>query len=222
MATRRKVISEKQRQMLKFIYEFIRDNGYSPSLREIGTVVSMSSTSVVNYNLDHLQEKEYITRNPDTARSIRLLKRTFVELGVGLAETLDNVLRVPVWGVIKAGMPIPVSDTDTPMDYIALAKDLVPRGDDLFALRVNGDSMIDALVNDGDVVVMNRVSEVRDGDMVAAWLKTEEETTLKYFYREGNRARLQPANPHMDPIYTALDNVEIQGKVMMVVRTVEA
>ncbi len=222
MAKKRKGLSDRQKRMLEFICDFIDENSYSPSLREIGSVAEISSTSVVNYNLDHLQNKGCIDRDRDTARSIRVLEKGLRLIGRDVAKSVNNLLRIPIWGVIKAGNPIPVPEAETPLDYISLAKDLAPRGDNVFALRVSGDSMIDALVNDGDVVVMNKNAEVREGDMVAAWLKDEEETTLKYFYRDGDKVRLQPANPHMEPIYTPLNNIEIQGKVMMVVRTIEA
>ena len=90
--------------------------------------------------------------------------------------------------------------------------------DDLFALRVSGDSMIDAMVNDGDIVIMRQENDARNGDMVAVWL-SDDTTTLKYFYREpDNRVRLQPANPTMEPIYVECEDVQVQGKVMMVLR----
>jgi repressor LexA len=92
--------------------------------------------------------------------------------------------------------------------------------EDIFALRVKGTSMIDALINDGDVVVMEKTNTAQDGDMVAVWLKKEEEVTLKKFYREGDRVRLQPANETLPPIYTAASNVEVQGKVLSVFRPV--
>jgi repressor LexA len=104
-------------------------------------------------------------------------------------------------------------------EAIEITRDLLSPGEDLFALEVKGDSMIDAMVSDGDIVVMKRESEWRNGDMVAIWLSDREETTLKHIYREGSRVRLQPANPNMDSIYIDQpESLEVQGKVMLVVR----
>jgi repressor LexA len=129
---------------------------------------------------------------------------------------------VPVLGAIAAGQPIPVPAQDTwqavAEDTIEVTSDLTRGKENVFALRVKGTSMIDALINDGDTVLLERADTADNGEMVAAWLKREGETTLKKFYHEGDRIRLQPANATMDPIYTTPDNVEIQGKVVGVIR----
>jgi repressor LexA len=101
-----------------------------------------------------------------------------------------------------------------------LTRDVVPAGNDVYALQVRGDSMVDAFINDGDVVVMHYQEVAHDGDMVAAWLVNEEETTLKRYFHEGNRIRLQPENSQMQPIYVTPDNLQIQGKVLAVIRQV--
>ena len=103
-------------------------------------------------------------------------------------------------------------------DWLAVTQDVVRRHDNLFALHVKGDSMIDALIHDGDIVVMERADTADNGEMVAAWIKDREETTLKRFYRENGRVRLQPANPTMKPIFVDADNVSVQGKVVAVIR----
>jgi repressor LexA len=126
---------------------------------------------------------------------------------------------VPLIGTIAAGQPIPVPNPDN-IDYsnVFEATDDMTRGkENVFALKVRGTSMIDALVNDGDIVILEQTTSADDGDMVAAWLKKENEATLKTFYREGDRVRLQPANSTMKPIFTSADNVEIQGRVLATV-----
>jgi repressor LexA len=126
---------------------------------------------------------------------------------------------VPVVGQIAAGQPIPVPSADTWgaqdfEDEIEVTDQMTKGKENVFALRVKGTSMIDALVNDGDLVLMEQTSAWDDGDMVAVWLKDREETTLKKIYNEGNRIRLQPANATMDPIYVDAKEVEVQGKVL--------
>lgn len=211
-------LTDRQRRMLDFIQRFGRDAGYPPSIREIGNAVGISSTSVVNYNLNRLVEEGYLDRDQNVSRGIRLTER--LERAAG---HLADVVRVPMVGRIFASEPIPLPGTDSPIfgadEAIEITRGLLPEADGLFALQVQGDSMIDAMVNDGDIVVMKRQLEWRNGDMVAVWLKDQEATTLKHIYREGGRVRLQPANPMMQPIL--IDDpstLEVQGKVMLVVR----
>jgi len=211
-------LSERQRKMVDFIRKFSLRSGYPPSIREIGEAVGISSTSVVNYNLNRLVEHGYLDRDQNVSRGIRLTERL-----ADAASQLTEVVRIPLVGRIFASEPVPVPSTDSPMfstdEAIEITRDMLSSSDDLFALQVRGDSMIDAMVSDGDIVVMQRQPEWRNGDMVAVWLRDREETTLKHIYREGSRVRLQPANPTMQPIY--IDNpesLEVQGKVMLVVR----
>jgi len=211
-------LTDRQRRMLEFIQRFGDDNGYPPSIREIGGAVGISSTSVVNYNLNRLVEEGYLGRDQNVSRGIRLTER----LGKA-AERLAEVVRIPLVGRIFASEPIPLPGTDSPIfgadEAIEITRGLLTNGEGLFALQVQGDSMIDAMINDGDIVVMKREPEWRNGDMVAVWLKDKEATTLKHIYREGKNVRLQPANPTMKPIL--IDNpesIEVQGKVMLVVR----
>jgi repressor LexA len=202
-------LSERQQKILAFIKSFSLENGYPPTIREIGVATDISSTSVVNYNLNALQKRD----------------RT-VSRGIRLAETLEelraaaDLIRVPLWGRIVAGEAIPGPDADFALGTIELTRDVVPAGNDTFALEVSGDSMIDAFINDGDVVIMQHQETAENGDMVAAWLVNEQETTLKRYFHEGERVRLQPENSQMKPIYVAPDNLQIQGKVLAVVRQV--
>ncbi|MFQ6019881.1 MAG: transcriptional repressor LexA [Dehalococcoidia bacterium] len=209
-----KELSAKQQCILDFIREFVAEHDYPPSIRQIQESCQISSTSVVDYNLRILEKLDYIRRDREVSRAIELLERS------GLRRS--RVVPVPIIGTIAAGQPIPVPNSDTwnsPTDeVIELSPDIVGRRENLYALRVKGNSMIDALVNDGDIVVLEAATTAENGDMVAAWLKREEEATLKKLYREGKRVRLQPANETMAPIYTDGGNVDVQGRVITVIR----
>ena len=216
-------LSERQQRMLEYIIRFMEDTGRPPSIREIGKAINISSTSVVNYNLNRLVEEGYLERDQNVSRGIRL-----TEKNEAFTRSLMEVIRVPLVGRIFASEPVPVPGTDSPIfdadEAIELTRELLPaQHEGLFALEVRGDSMIDAMVNDGDIVVMRQVKDWANGDMVAVWLRDKEETTLKHIYREGARVRLQPANPTMEPIMIHDPNtLEVQGKVVMVVRQMEA
>ena len=229
----KKSLSERQKNILAYIEEYVAEFGRPPTIREIGGAVNISSTSVVNYNLTKLKERGLLERDAEVSRGLRLTEKVTaateqVKQSVGKAvekanTAVGSIFRVPLIGNIVAGSPIEVgNDGDFSVydeeDAIELGSSMIPgRHDDLFALRVSGESMIDAMVNDGDIVIMRKENDARNGDMVAAWLR-DGTTTLKYFYRENGRIRLQPANPTMDPIYVAPEEVQVQGKVMMVLR----
>jgi repressor LexA len=211
-------LTDRQRRILDFIQEFTSDNGYPPSIRQIGASVGISSTSVVNYNLNRLVEEGFLDRDKNVSRGIRLTDKLLRATG-----NLGDIIRVPMVGRIFASEPVHLPSTDSPMfgadEAIEITRDMLSSTDEVFALEVKGDSMIDAMVSDGDIVVMKRDYHWRNGDMVAVWLKDLEETTLKYIYHEGNTIRLQPANPTMDPIIIEdPKHLEVQGKVMLVVR----
>jgi repressor LexA len=206
-----KELSERQEKMLDFIREFLAENRFPPSIREIGETVGISSTSVVKYNLDALERKGHIERNPEISRGIRLVD--------ALAETLAEVIQIPLLGRIAAGTPIPVPDADFGYDTtIELTRDIVKDDKGIYALEVKGDSMIDALINDGDIILMRHQERVENGELAAVWLRDQEETTLKRFYLEGSRVRLQPANPTMEAMFYPAANVEVMGKVVCVIR----
>lgn len=206
-------LSKRQQEILEFMRAYWRQHQSAPTVREIQEGLGISSTSVVNHHLEALDRKGYITRTRGVSRGIKLVDADYLRL----AE--EVCVRVPFCGYIVAGAPVPVPDASVePDEYLELTRDIAGDATDLFALEVRGNSMMDALVYDGDIVLMKRVQEVNNGDMVAVWLKEEGETTLKRFYREGNRVRLQPANPTMQPIYTPASNVEVQGKVVVVIR----
>ena len=208
-----KELSRRQRMILEFIESFLIENDYPPTIRDIQRELDISSTSVVDYNLKILEGRNLIRRNRNISRGIELVNRP------GMSR---NVVRIPVIGQIAAGLPIPVPGDLEGAEHnetIELGHDLFndnPR--DVFALRVKGLSMVDALINDGDIVLLRQQATCENGETVAVWLKDERETTLKKFYHEGNQVRLQPANATMEPIYTHPGNVEIQGKLVTVIR----
>lgn len=203
-------LSGRQQAILDFVERFQQKNGYPPTFREIGATVGISSTSVVSYHLKILEAKGLLERAPGISRGLRLTE----------AEPTSTI-GIPLLGTIAAGEPIPIPEEDRPLashDRIELTRDIIPNEPGIYALEVRGESMIDALINDGDIVIMRHQKEAENGDMVAVWLKEEQETTLKRFYRENDKVRLQPANPAIAPIYVHPSNVEIQGKVIVVIR----
>ena len=205
-----KGLSSKQQKILEFMRTFIREHDYPPSIRDIQLGCGISSTSVVDYNLKALERLGRIRRDREVSRAIELLD------GSGRRP---YTVPVPIIGTIAAGQPIPVPTEETwsSIDYdnvVEVTEDMTRGKDRVYALRVKGTSMIDALVNDGDLVIMEATSSADNGDMVAAWLKREGEATLKKIYVEGGRVRLQPANVTMQPIYTEPGNVEVQGRVL--------
>jgi repressor LexA len=229
MARRKSGLGERHKKILKFLEKFQSDNGYPPSIREIGENTDISSTSVVNYYLNQLEEMKFIERESNVSRGIRLVRTLEGDL-LTAKQALVDMFSVPIIGRIVAGEPVPVPasdfsyyDQETGIDIARSLLSPKEKTEDLFALEVQGDSMIDAMVNDGDIVVMRPVSTAANGEMVAVWLSDRDETTLKYFYQEGGRIRLQPANPLMKPII--IDDpahVQVQGKVVLVIRRVES
>jgi len=211
-----KDLTRRQRAILDFIGTFLEDNEYPPTIRDIQRDLGISSTSVVDYNLKVLEGRSLIRRNKNISRGIEL---------VGRAHGRRNIVTIPVIGQIAAGLPIPVPgdlEGADSTETVDLGTELVRDGGrGLFALRVKGHSMVDALINDGDVVVLRKQETCENGETVAVWLKEQKETTLKRFYQEGERVRLQPANVTMDPIYTPAHNVEIQGRLVTVVRSIQ-
>ena len=239
MARRSEGLSKRHRKILKFLENFQEENGYSPSIREIGESIDVQSTSLVDYYLKQLEEKGYISREQHISRSICLLKplEAAKEAGNAIAEgirkagaAVDELLSIPIMGRIVASEPLPMPTSD--VNYfdsessIEIARSLLPtreKAEELFALEVHGDSMIDAMVNDGDIVIMKRAQQANNGEMVAVWLDDKDETTLKYFYKESKGVRLQPANPNMGPIYVENPvSLRIMGKVVMVIRQVNS
>jgi len=212
-----KKLSSRQQKILTFINYHIGEKGYPPTIREIGEECNISSTSVVNYNLNKLEREGMLVRDRKVSRGLTLVNDPDAQ------DENSELVSVPLVGRIVASEPVPVPGSDfatfSEDDAIQIARGFVKNPEELFALQVKGDSMIDDLIDDGDVVIMRPHKDVKDGDMVAVWLDDREETTLKRIYREGDRIRLQPANPNMQAIF--IDDpktVNVQGRVVAVIR----
>jgi repressor LexA len=216
----KKELSERQRNAFDFIKNHMQMNGYPPTVREIGEAIGVKSTSLVTYYLKQLEERGLITREASKSRAILLTDES--ELSDSIPVEMDdvNVMSIPFLGYIAAGLPINVDALpESELDTVQINRALFKREySDLYALEVQGNSMIDALINDGDMVILQHQQTIDNGQMAAVWLKSREETTLKKVYREGKKIRLQPANPTMEPIYVPAHDVEIQGKVVLVIR----
>ncbi len=227
-------LKDRHKQILEVISNYHEEHGYAPSYREICAQTDITSTSMVNYYLDQLEEMGYIERKENISRSLKIKRaaQDKVERALGsvkrVADSLTESLNIPVVGRIVASEPVPIPETDFSLfdaeSAVDVAMSLIPRNVDkqsLFALEVDGDSMVDAMVNDGDIIIMKPAQEASNGEMVAVRLKDQNETTLKRYYFEGDRVRLQPANPTMDPIYVdSSTDLEVQGKVVLVIRQV--
>jgi len=230
----RKQLKERHKQVLDVIQEYSAKHGYAPSYREICSRTDITSTSMVNYYLEQLVEMGYIERSENISRSLKIkgAAQEKVDQVLGnvkqVVEDISHSLTIPIVGRIVASEPIPIPDSDFSLfdaeSNIDIPESLIPfnvQKEKLFALEVDGDSMIDAMVNDGDVIIMKPVQEAKNGEMVAVRLIDQNETTLKHFYHEGDRVRLQPANPTMDPIYVnSSAEIEVQGSVVLVIRQI--
>lgn len=219
-------LSDRQSRMLETIRDHVSEYGYPPTIREIGRAVGITSTSVVTYNLKSLERKGYLNRDSEVSRGLRLVGTRDGQGSEAFGALEGDTVSIPLLGVIAAGEPIPVPDNDSPhpaLDYVTLAAGFVKNTESVYALRVQGDSMIEDLIADGDIVIVRHQETADNGSTVAAWLKGEKATTLKRFYLEEDkqRVRLQPRNPALEPIYVGPDDVEIQGKVIGVIRQME-
>jgi len=218
-------LSERQQNILKFMHKYMEESGFPPTIREIGEATDINSTSVVNYNLNKLVDAGYLDRSDKVSRGLRLIAHIpgTSEKKVRASDIID---RVPMVGKIAAGQPLEVPedighnvDEDDMLDIPPFLLGGVDASE-VFALEVEGDSMIDAMISEGDIVLLRHTQTAKNGDMVAVWLPDNGETTLKYYYNEGKRIRLKPAHPTMDDIYVDARNCEIRGKVLSVIRTV--
>lgn len=196
-------LTRRQRELLDYLKEFIDDRGYSPSLEEIGKHFGLSSKATVHKHLQNLEDKGLIRRDYNMSRSIELVEQK--------RESRRGEL--PLLGYIAAGLPIEVVSTP---DFIAVPERMVSRGN-CYVLQVKGDSMIDEQICDGDYVIVEETSDADNGDTVVALIDSED-ATLKRYYREGKKIRLQPANPKYEPIYVDEQDLKIQGKVIGVLR----
>ncbi len=204
-------LSERQRRILEFIARFQQRHGYPPTVREIGQEVGISSTSVVDYNLRSLERQGHLRRDREISRGLELTNTPSPQAARG-------TLRIPIVGRIAAGEPIEAVQGH--QEEIELSEQLCTAG--CYALRVRGQSMIEDLIGDGDLVVVRPQESADDGDIVVALLTDgptpEGRATLKRLYRERDRVRLQPANSSMEPIYVDPEGLRVQGRVVAVIR----
>ncbi len=224
-----KALTEQRQKILLYLYRYLRAHERPPTVREIQHDLAFSSTAVVKHHLDRLEKDGYLYREPRASRGLRLTKRAktwLAEQGLLPVEEWTGetrTVRVPIAGYIRAGEPVAAYPTlDEDVDTLELTRDLLPETENVYALRVVGDSMVDASVHDGDLVILRQQEEARNGDMVAVWLEDDQETTLKYFFREGTNVRLQPANPAYAPIIKPANVVRVQGKVIAIIRRLAA
>ena len=188
-------LTAKQDKILNFLKDFILEKDYPPSIRDIQTHCSISSTSVVDYNLKKLEEKGLIRRDKDISRGIEIL---------GDNNIRSRTVRVPLLGKIAAGKPINIPTESSTEDYtnvIELSRDQIGAKTDLFALQIKGNSMIDALIQDGDIIILERTNQFDNGDMVAVWIKSDNSTTFKRIYKLDNKIKLEPMNKKMKSFY---------------------
>ena len=217
-------LSSRQQHMLRYMSEYTGQRGYPPTIREIGERCGIASTSVVNYNLNKLVAAGYLQREGRVSRGMRIIAPIPGAASMPRLARLDPAPRVALIGSIAAGEPIAlpedIAHNLADDDYIAVPGDFLGGYDEseVFALRVRGDSMIDAMIQDGDIVILRGQNTADNGDMVAAWLPESNETTLKRFYREADAIRLQPANESYEPLFVHPANCEIKGKALSVMR----
>jgi repressor LexA len=206
-------MTDTHKRILEFINHYIEQNDVPPTIREIQRGADISSTSMVSYHLKALERMNLLNRRERSSRGVVVHNPNRV--------SLRDMLTIPVVGRIVASAPIPIPDADALRDAdntVQIARSMVSNTEDLYALEVKGDSMIDALINDGDIVVMKRVADVRNGDLAAVLLTDKNETTLKRVFHEGKRLKLKPENPTMKPFYVDARHAQIQGRVMCVIR----
>jgi repressor LexA len=197
-------LTKRQRQVLDVVGELIEQNGYSPSLEEIGERLGLSSVATVHKHISHLVQKGYVRRAWNQNRSIEL-----VDENEG-----RGALKLPLSGTIAAGKPLEAVQT---AETISVPSDMVRDGGSSYVLRVRGDSMIDEQIRDGDYVIIEQRDVADDGETVVALIDGSE-ATLKRLYRESSTVRLQPANPRMNSIVVPAERVRIQGVVVGVIR----
>jgi repressor LexA len=205
------MLTGRQQEIWQFLTEYVGQHGYPPTVREIGESVGLASPSTVHAHLANLERAGYLKRDPTKPRALELLRDRPVA-GADASE----VHRLPLLGTIAAGAPLLAEENVD--DYLAVPEPL-SRGGEEFLLRIRGDSMVNAGILDGDIVVVRRAQDARNGEIVAALVGDDEsanEATVKRFFREGSRVRLQPENDALEPIYSPY--VQILGKVVGVFR----
>jgi repressor LexA len=210
------MLSKRQREIFDFVVAYADKHGYPPTVREIGEAVGLASPSTVHAHLANLERAGLLKRDPTKPRALEVVGRDR-PAAVAAKSAAHEAARLPLVGEIAAGGPLLAEENIE--DYLAVPEPL-SAGDEDFLLRVKGDSMIEAGILEGDYVVVHRQQTARDGDIVVALAgadETADEATVKRFFRDNGRIRLQPENSALDPLYP--DHVQILGKVTGVFRT---
>ena len=195
-------LTTKQENVLIAIKKYIANNGYPPTVRELGSLLNLTSTATIQSHLQTLERKGYIKKSNVKNRTLELLVPNEY-------DTNNPVMDIPLVGKVTAGSPIDA--IEIPNEYFSIPITMIPKGKQVFALNVSGESMINAGIYDGDTIIVERRPNAENGEIVVA-MNDNNEATVKRFYKEKNHIRLQPENDTMDPII--LDNVTILGKVV--------
>lgn len=205
-------LTRRQKEVLDFIAQFVDEHGYCPSYEEIASGLQLASLATVHKHIQTLETKQYLKRGFNQSRSLELSANYLRDYRRLKSEGAPR-MEVPLLGRIAAGAPVESVAGQETMSFADLTSDK-----DLYSLQVRGDSMIEDHICDGDFVLVERTADVRNGDTVVALVKGSD-TTLKRFYREPDgRARLQPANAAMNPIFVPMDDLQIQGRLVAVLR----
>ena len=209
-------LTERQERILEFFEDFLDEHDYPPTVRDIQRGCDISSTSVVSYNIDILKREGLIRKDDGVSRGLGLVAPR-------QQRNVQDTVAVPLVGSIAAGEPFPLPTAETwasaaNLESIDLPQPIAGREEGLYALNVRGESMIDALIADGDLVIMQQTNSVPNGEMAAVRIAPDDETTLKRFYAEGPVVRLQPENSQMDPITVEAEKVEVLSRVVAVWR----
>ncbi|MEH7613602.1 transcriptional repressor LexA [Gottfriedia acidiceleris] len=210
-------LSKRQAEILAYIKDEVKIKGYPPSVREIAEAVGLASSSTVHGHLERLEQKGYIRRDPTKPRAIEILGETATavnEVQASYSEVYNDIINIPVIGKVTAG--IPITAVENVEEYFPLPTSVAPSNEQVFMLRVEGDSMINAGILNGDLVIVKKQFTAENGEIVVA-MTEDSEATVKRFYKESDHFRLQPENDALFPIL--LKQVSILGKVIGVYRT---
>ncbi len=202
-------LTDKQKKILTIIKKFIAENGYAPTIRELCNLCGLSSTATMFVHLKNLTNKGYIKQTENKFRTIEL------NVPNEYSKNNDSVVEVPLLGKVAAGNPIEA--IENPDNYFSLPKELIPQNNEVFTLEVNGESMINVGIFDGDIVIVKKQNVANNGEIVVA-LTSDNEVTLKRFYKEKDHIRLQPENDFLEPII--LQNITILGKAIGLYRKI--
>lgn len=203
-------LTRRQREIYEYIRDFVRRNGYSPSLEEVGSHFGLSSVATVHKHVHHLVEKGFLQKAWNRSRSVEPVEDPRSEL--------SEMPSLPLLGTVAAGLPIEAIEDDGATERISVPAEMVRRPGETYVLRVRGESMIDEQIRDGDLVIVESGSQARNGDTVVALIGGTE-ATLKRFYKKGDRVKLVPANEKMEPIELHAADVEIRGVLRGLLRT---